>query len=243
MERSIARPYISGLFFTLLMVLYWSKYFFKGNKIRHLVLFVIFASLSTYNHHFSLLFAAIVGLSGLWFVNAKNRVQYLFSGIVILVLYIPHLFISYSQLVQVGSGGIGGWLNKPGPYYLFEFLDWLFHFSPIVWFTMIGVWLFAIYTKGDMTQPPDAAKKRKVLLLWFFLPLIIGYAYSVGVSPVLQYSMLIFSTPYLFILFFSVVKDISPTRASLLVVLVLFVNIISLVWVRQYYKLIIHKAK
>ena len=237
MFSQIARPYISGLFLTLLMVLYWSKYFFNGNKKKHLVLFVIFASLSTYNHHFSLLFAAIVGLTGLWFVTSKNRVLYLFSGIVILVLYIPHLSIFYSQLLQGGIGGVGGWLNKPGPYYLFEFLDWLFHFSVIVWIVMIGITVYGIYAKGDLTQPPDAAKRRKVLLLWFFLPLIIGYVYSVTINPVLQYSMLIFSTPYLFILFFSPVKNIAPKRALLLVAIILFVNVISLVWVRQYYKL------
>ena len=237
MFSQIARPYISGLFLTLAMVLYWSKYFFKGNKIRHLLLFVLFASLSTYNHHFSLLFAAIVGFSGLWFVTARNRLLYLFSGIVILVLYIPHLSIFYSQLLQGGIGGVGGWLNKPGPYYLFEFLDWLFHFCTIVWIVLMGVWVYGIYAKGDLTQPPDAAKKRKTLLLWFFLPLIIGYVYSVTINPVLQYSMLIFSTPYLFVLFFSPVKNIAPRRALLLVVIILFVNIVSLVWVRQYYNL------
>jgi len=237
MYSQIARPYISGLFFTLLMVLYWSKYFFQGNKIRHLILFVIFASLSTYNHHFSLLFAAIVGFSGLWFVTDKNRVLYLFSGVVIFVLYIPHLPIFYTQLVQGGIGGVGGWLDKPGPLYLFEFLAWLFHFSVIVWIVMISIWLCVIYAKGDMTQPSQAAKKRKVLLLWFFLPLIIGYAYSILVNPVLQYSMLIFSTPYLFILFFSVVKNVSPKRAFTVVSLILLVNIVSLVWNREYYQL------
>jgi hypothetical protein len=237
MFSQIARPYISGLFLTLMMVLYWSRYFFNGCKTRNLVGFVIFASLSTYNHHFSLLFAAIVGISGLWFVNAKNRLLYLFSGIVIFVLYIPHLPIFYSQLIQGGIGGVGGWLNKPGPFFLFEFLDWLFHFCTVVWMVLLVVWLYGIYAEGDMTQPNDAAKKRKILLLWFFLPLIIGYLYSVLINPVLQYSMLIFSTPYLFILFFSPVKNIAAHKALLLVVLVLFVNIISLVWVRDYYKL------
>jgi hypothetical protein len=237
MYSQIARPYISGLFFTLLMVLYWSKFFFKGNKIRHLVLFVIFASLSTYNHHFSLLFAAIVGISGLWFVNDKNRVIYLFSGVVIFVLYIPHLSIFYGQLVQGGIGGVGGWLNKPGPCYLFDFLAWLFHYSFIVWLVLIAVWLCGIYADGDMAQPPDAVKKRKVLLAWFFLPLIIGYTYSILINPVLQYSMLIFSTPYLFILFFSVVKNVTPQRAFTMVVLILFVNVLSLVWLREYYTL------
>jgi hypothetical protein len=237
MYSQIARPYVSGLFLTLAMVFYWSKYFFKGNKIRHLLLFIIFASLSTYNHYFSLLLAIVVGLSGLWLVTPKSRIPYFFSGLVILVLYIPHLTIFYNQLLHVGEGGIGGWLNKPSPYYLFEYLDWLFHYSALVWIVLLGVWFYGIYSVGDMTQPPDAALKRKILLLWFFSPLIVGYLYSVLVTPVLQYSMLIFSTPYLFILFFSVVKNISPKRVSLLVALVLLVNVISLVWNRQYYKL------
>ena len=72
----IARPYISGLFFTLLMVLYWSKYFWQQAKTKYLTGFVIFAVLSAYNHHFSLLFAAIVGLSGLFLVTKSQLKEY-----------------------------------------------------------------------------------------------------------------------------------------------------------------------
>lgn len=64
MYSQIARPYISGLFFSLLMVWYWSKIINNPNKgfWRNGIGFVLAASLCTYNHHFSMLFAAIVGL-------------------------------------------------------------------------------------------------------------------------------------------------------------------------------------
>ncbi|HHL57783.1 MAG TPA: glycosyltransferase family 39 protein, partial [Bacteroidetes bacterium] len=84
----IARPYASGLFLTLMMVYFWSRYFLKDYKLTDLVLFILFAALSSYNHHFSLLFAAIVGFSGLWFVSKDKRRAYVFAGIAIFILYI-----------------------------------------------------------------------------------------------------------------------------------------------------------
>ncbi|MCF6169384.1 MAG: glycosyltransferase family 39 protein [Bacteroidales bacterium] len=233
MYSQIARPYVSGLFLTLLMVLFWSRYFFKGNRTKDLLLFVFFASLSTYNHHFSLLFAAVVGFSGLLFVTKKNFWQYVFAGLAILVLYLPHLSIFFSQL---NEGGIGSWLSKPGPSFLFEFLDWLFHFSPLVWLVFLAAGLFAVFAKGEPSQVTAAARKRIVLFVWFFLPLLIGFAYSVMVAPVLQFSMLIFSTPFLFIVFFSGAKNISPKTLVLPLAFILLVNIGSLVWGRQYYQ-------
>ncbi len=83
----IARPYASGLFLTLLLVYSWSKYIRKGYKSMDLVLFVLFAVLASYNHHFSLLFAAIVGISGLWFVEQNKRMSYIAAGIAIFILY------------------------------------------------------------------------------------------------------------------------------------------------------------
>lgn len=233
MYSQIARPYVSGLMLTLLMVLYWSKYFFEGNKVKHLLLFILFASLSTYNHHFSLLFAAIVGLTGLVFVTKKNYLPYVLSGVAILILYIPHLPIFFTQL---GVGGVGGWLNKPGPYFLFEFLNFLLHFSPYTWIVLLTTIVIVVFSQGERLVKTGDSKKRIVLLLWFFVPIGIGFSYSVLINPVLQYSMLIFSTPYLFLLLFSWAKNISAQRLTILVSMIFVVNISSLVWGRQYFE-------
>ena len=60
MYSQIARPYISGMFFSLLMIYYWSQLIKKPDKnlIKNTGLFILGASLCAYNHHFSLLFAS-----------------------------------------------------------------------------------------------------------------------------------------------------------------------------------------
>jgi len=130
MYSQIARPYVSGMFITLLMVYVWSLYFFKNRKPLYLILYALFGAMAAYNHHFSLLFTFIVGVSGLFLVKKKDILLYSLSGIAIFILYIPHLSIFFTQL---GYGGIGGWLSKPTPLFFYNFLNWIFHFSTLVW--------------------------------------------------------------------------------------------------------------
>jgi len=238
MYSQIARPYISGLFITLLMVYMWSLYFFKNRKIKYLVLFAVFGALSAYNHHFSLLFTAIVGLSGLFLINNKRELLiYSLSGLLIFVLYIPHLQIFFSQLGYGGIGGAGGWLAKPTPLFFIDFIDWLFHFSQVVWGTLIAIFMYLFLKEGDFCMSNHGIQKLLLLISWFLLPIIIGYTYSVLRNPVIQYSMLIFSTPYLFMVFFSYHKNLSKLQNLLLVILVLIVNISTLVFNRDYYNI------
>ncbi len=231
----IARPYASGLFLTLTMVYFWSLYILKGYKIKHLVLFVLFASFSCYNHHFSLLFAAIVGVSGLWFVKPEKLKVYMFAGIAIFVLYIPHLSIFFSQLK---IGGIGGWLSKPSPWFLFQFIYWLMHYSISTIFVFIVVLFFLFFYSEKINRNITIKKIRIVMLLWFLLPIVIGYAYSVFVSPVLQYSMLIFSTPYLFMYLFSYIGKTKKLYLIISVIFILIINVFSLINKREHYKIL-----
>jgi len=228
----IARPYASGLFLTLMMVYFWSRYLVQGYRTADLVLFVLFAAFSSYDHHFSLLFAAIVGFSGLWFVKADKRLQYMLAGIAIFVLYIPHLPVFLSQL---NKGGIGGWLAKPSPWFLFRFLTWLFHYSFWVALVLSGVFFFILITSGKKVPPADR-RIRWFMLLWFLLPVVIGYLYSVLFEPIIQYSLLIFSTPYLFMLLFSYTGSAKKKYLTLSVLLILTVNSLTLIFTREHYK-------
>ena len=233
----IARPYISGLFLTLMMVVYWSKYLFEEPKRKYLITFVLFAALSAYNHHFSLLFAAIVGLTGLFFIKKDNIRDYILSGILIFVLYIPHLPIFFHQLAIGGIGGQGNWLGKPSASFPLEFLYWAFHYSYLVLTLVFFIILLGIFSKGEK-ENSLGHKKRLVLLLWFVIPLAIGYYYSIWVNPVIQFSMLIFSFPYLLLLLFSGIKKTNPWLISSLVIFILIVNISTLVFSRQHYRII-----
>jgi len=234
MYSQIARPYISGLFFTLVMVFYWSKYFFQKPKISYLLLFVLFASLASYNHYFSLLFAATVGLSGLLLVNRKTVATYLLSGVAIVLLYIPHLEIIFAQAEK---GTIGGWLGEPGKYFFVNFFYWLFHESVFSYGLFLVICVVGILISRPCSDEKNLLNKKRILLLLWLLPApIFGYVYSYLKEPILQNSLLIFSTPYLFMLLFSFTGRLGWKKLSAAVVLILIVNSLTLIFVKDYYR-------
>ena len=236
MYSQIARPYISGLFFSLLMVYFWSNLIKTPEKKFYVnaILFVLSASLCAYNHHFSLLFAFIVGISGLFCVQKKYLKKYIFLGVLILMLYLPHLKIFLYQLNVGGVGGPDGWLGKPHNDFLIDFLNYVFHFSLLPVLTVVGLILFG--AKDNSFKNLDF--KRYILFFsWFILPFLIGFLYSTYVNPVLQYSMLIFSLPYLFFLLFGHFKEQKPSTNLILVIIILLINGYTLIANRKHYDL------
>ena len=238
MYSQIARPYGSGLFICLAMVYYWSQLVFNAEKKYwlHFALYVLFSALAAYNHHFSLLFAAIVGFTGLFFVRERQLLYYVLSGIAIFVLYIPHLNIFFYQL-SVGTGGIEGWLDKPHSDFLFNFLGYLFHYSYLIYAVVIGLIVMGI------NQSEWSKKHTKLLLVflaWFILPMVIGYVYSKYIAAVLQASMLIFSFPYLFFILFGHLKNQTPGMNATLVLVIMVLNISVLVLNRQHFYFVTH---
>ncbi len=233
MYSQIARPYVSGLCITLAMVWFWSRYFFTRPRRIYLFWFVIFGAMASYNHYFSLLFVATAGISGLFLVDRKTILPYIISGVAIFILYIPHLGILFAQAEK---GTIGGWLGEPGPWFLLRFSYWLFHKS----FFAIGLFLAILLAGISLRKYPhisaDAiATKRGLLILWLLPAPIFGYIYSYTVEPILQYSLLIFTTPYFFLLLFSFVRELPWKVLVLYAVLILTVNSLSLIFQRGYY--------
>lgn len=236
MYSQIARPYISGLFFSLLMVLFWTKIMLTPGKdfYKNTIIFIISASLCTYNHHFSLLFAAIVGISGLFFIKKQYLIKYIISGVIIFILYFPHLNIF---LYQLNIGGVEDWLGKPHIDFIINYIAYVFNFSILSLVLVIMLILFGIYKKGS----EDFDYKSFILFgCWFLLPIIIGFFYSKFDKSVLQYSVLIFSIPFLFFILFGHIKP-QKTIPNLIIVCIIFiVNIFSLIHERQHYKLFYH---
>ena len=233
MYSQIARPYISGLFFSLCMVHFWWRIISEPrNKLFWNSLFyVISASLCAYNHYFSLLFAIIVGLSGLFLVERKFLLKYVISGLAIFLLFLPHFNIF---LFQLKAGGVEGWLGKPHNDFIINYLKYIFHFSPFLYLLVVFIVLFGLigFNKHDFN-------KRHFLLSlsWFMLPFFIGFLYSKFVNSVLQNSVLIFSFPYLFFVLFGHIR-IQKTGINLIIVsAILMVNVFSLVKERRHYEL------
>ena len=233
MYSQIARPYISGLFFSLLMVYYWTNLIKSPNNkfYKNSILFIISASLCAYNHHFSLLFAAIVGISGLLFVKKEFLVKYIVSGILIFILYIPHLDIF---IYQLNVGGVEEWLGKPHNDFIIRYIEYIFHFSLLPLIVAVGIFIFG--ARGKSLKNINY-KYYILFFTWFILPFLIGFFYSKYLSSVLQYSVLIFSFSYLFFLLFGHLKLQKPIINLILVSIILAVNVFTLTFDRKHYKL------
>ncbi|HEX3078843.1 MAG TPA: glycosyltransferase family 39 protein, partial [Puia sp.] len=235
MYSQIARPYVSGLFFSLMMVWCWTNYFFNATEKRkrlQLIGFVVFGALCCYDHYFSMLFAGMVGITGLFFLNRENWKGYLLAGVIIVLLFLPHF---PTTIYQFGIGGVGGWLAKPTPQFVSDYFHYLFHFSAAVkWMVILLVVLsIFLYNKDIRSQQ----KFRIIALAWFVFPFLIGYYYSVYRNAVLQFSVLIFSFPYLLLFAFSLYRELKTLYNAVLVSVVMFACIYTLVFKREYYHL------
>ena len=220
----IARPYISGLFFVLIMVIFWKKIVIdKNQKTVNYLLFIISASLCTYNHHFSMLFCLLVALTGVFIVDLSNRRNYWLSLIAIIILYLPHISILYYQLFI--SKGLK-WLAQPNATFFTEHLKYILQFSDVSYLLIICLSILSVLNIKFY-------RIKKTLyfipLLWFLLPIIIGVLYSIFNSPVIQNSMLIFSLPFLFLFLFAGIKNIKQSYLFILILAVLSSNTYALV--------------
>lgn len=230
----IARPYISGLFFSMLMVFFWHKVIFqpKQKLYRNGVLYIIAASMCAYNHYFSLLFAIIVGFTGLFFIPKKYVFKYIIFGVLIFITYTPHLSIF---IAQIKMGGVENWLGKPHVNFMREYIMYIFHFSIYVFLLVAGIVIFGFtYKKQTITDK----KFYFIALAWFVLPFLIGFIYSRYVNAVLQYSVLIFSFPFIFMLLFGHIPELNDKLKLLLVCVILTVNSLTLIFERHYYELL-----
>ncbi len=228
---TLARPYGSGLFLSILTLIFWTL-LVRKSKITFdfaSVGFVLAAALSAHNHHFGLLWVGLLGLAGLWWVAPENRWRFVAVGGFVMLLYLPYLPIFW---VQLQKGGVEGWLAKPNNDFLMQYLRYLWHFSagPLL---LVG----GFFVMGSYTLWHQKAGKRKILL-WlglFLLPFLIGFAYSKYISAVLQYSVLIFSFPALLLLIFGGIKQWGASQNILAVLGLMGLNFFTLVVNRQHF--------
>lgn len=234
MYSQIARPYISGVFFTLIMVFFWHRTLFKKNYtnndyLKNSLGFVLGAVLCSYNHYFSLLMVVLVGSLGLLYVNRQNFKWYIGSLLTIMLLYLPHLKIFFYQF---GLQGLG-WLGKPNLNFFVEFIKYLTHFNGVVLYFFIGIWGYGIW--NFIKNKETFTREQLIVLFLGVSPSIIGYLYSTYRAPVLQYSILIFSVPFLFLFFFSFIKKVKKLYLYSISILWSLLLIYSLVFTRNHY--------
>ena len=202
LNTRLARPYSFALLFTLLSAYFFTKLLLdKKQANRWWILYAFCLAACAYTHYFSLLQAVIIYASGFLFLNKENRKRYLLSGFLALLLFVPHFYITKHQL---GLGGLGGWLPKPTWSFLFDFL--LMAFNSSNWIFR-GVFIASIASFLYYRAWQNLTRYHILATLWFVLPFIIGFAYSLLRSPVLQDRVLLFAWPFGCLLLFSFFND------------------------------------
>ncbi|MCB0770464.1 MAG: glycosyltransferase family 39 protein [Flavobacteriales bacterium] len=231
MYAQIARPYAFGLFTTALLADQLTRFLAFHRRVN-LVMVGVAAVLSAYSHHFTLLLAGIMVLTGLLIVRPDQRRTYLVMCFSTVVAYVPNLPIFLKQL---SLGGLSGWLRPPGPTWLFEFGAWLLHFSPLFALVVLALAVVALRSRYKGTRAAGPA--RSFLLIWGLAPIVIGLAYSVWRAPVIQYSMALFSFPYLVIAFLAGLGSLGRLHALCATALIALVGTGTLIRDRHHYEL------
>lgn len=226
MYGQLARPYATGMLFSVMMVWCWTNFFFiENSKNKYALGFVLFASLCTYNHYFSLLFAGLVGATGLFFLNKQNAKKYLLMCVAVILLFVPHVSILLFHL-SIGGGGEEGWLGKPQPDWLLTFLKYLFHYSTIVYLLVAVLFLLSLCFKDKTKKVFD--KMRIIAMVWALLVPCLAYFYSITKTPVLQFSTFTFSLPFLLMFLFSFYGELKTTFKLGFLVLIILINTYTL---------------
>lgn len=229
-----ARPYASGLFFSLLMVWFWTHIVFYPEKKRklHHIGFILSSVICIYNHHFSLFLTALVCLSGMFFMKKTGLKSYLLSCLTIAILYIPNLPIFF---VQLHRGGVEDWLAKPAPGFIIDYYSYILHFSYILYgLILILILLSIVFITRNLRE---TNKFRVLAIAWFTITYLAGYFYSVYVNAVLQYSVLIFVFPFLVLAVFSFYRDIGNFMKLSVTVVFIAASVYSLVYERKHYQI------
>ena len=236
----LARPYSAGLFFVLLMAVFWYKVVFETTTTtKDYVGFALSAWACSLMQYFSIAQAGLIFLTGLFFLPKERRKAYWLSGIAAVVLFAPTLPIFYQQLFV--SGSIGGWLSAPSTSFLSDFLQYTMNYSMLFMFAT-GIVILLPIILGKRTRQNNPL--RWAGLAWFVIIFAIAFIYSLKREPILQHSTLIFSYPFVIIVAFSMAgtRTLSPWQTALVVVVLLFTGTTSLIMERRHFDLMYHQG-
>lgn len=224
----IARPYIAGLFFVVAFSFYFFRFLQTNEAKKNAVGIIHFGLAASLTHYFSALSIFLIYFIGSIYWTRKNIKFYFLFAIAIVVLYLPHLPITLNHL---SIGGVG-WLPKPEPDYLKRFMSYFFQDSLWYQISIVCVLLIVGFKKGLQFN----WKPLFIGLFVFFSCFSIGYFYSIHRTPVIQFSVLIFASPFLLTSIASFIeKKVNSTLVHTLSALLLLMGSFSLIAERSLY--------
>ena len=227
----LARPYAAGLFFTLMAVWLWTKVVFDDKPGKSAwVWFVIFMAANSYIHAFTLFFNLMLGATGLFFTRGRRLKNYLWSGLAILLLFLPGISVF---LAQLGRGDIGGWLAAPKAGFLLDYFFYLFHFSR--WFLTLTIAILLFLSVKYYNRDKAVVKFRIIGASWFVITFLVAFIYSVYRSPIIQYSTLLFVFPFFVMVVFSFIGRLPKSTLLIALLIITSAGVFTLIFERLHY--------
>ncbi|MBN2746352.1 MAG: glycosyltransferase family 39 protein [Bacteroidales bacterium] len=227
----LARPYGIGLTIILFAAFAWHRLLFsklgKGSQILWTLLLSLSWTMAAVTHYFAGLTAAVMALTGLLFLTKNNRKSYFLAVLFAIILFLPHLQITLHQL---GHKGVGSWLAKPDKFWILEHLNYLFNgiLTSIIMATSVIILL--ILNKLDLKK--NNLKLSLTYFLWFLIPLLTGFIYSIKIDAVLQNSVLIFSSFFLLVSLLNLSRNTNPLISNLGATLLVLVYVTDLFFLK-----------
>lgn len=223
-HHQVARPYALGGFFVSLAAYAYLRWFYQSKQKSALLLFIIGATLAAYTHYLALLSVLLIGISAL-IRDRQNRRAWVISGLIVLLLFSPHLGIFWDQWQL---GGVGQWLGPPQ-------IDWLGKFfAHLLNSPALPAWA-GLLLMAALALVAFRFRFRDTWF-WFLACFLIAFAYSLWRNPVLQYSSLLFLSPFIFLLPGSAVSNKRNVYAWLAPFALLLYLTLNLIYQRSYYQ-------
>ena len=217
----LARPYSPGLLFSLMTFYGMARIVWRDSGWNRVSAFWFIAGGvgCMYSHYFSFLFAGLVGIAGLFYLKGRKLLKYLGCGLLMFIFFLPALPVFLAQVSVGGLGGPEGWLGKPDPDALFNYLKYGFNDQLVL---LILTLIFLVFVVIVFRKQLSFSSRQLVVFLLFITPALIAYFYSIKVNPVFQYSVLLFSFPMLLLLLGSFYRPPSTSWVRIGIPFVLF---------------------
>lgn len=216
MNSEFARPYSPGLLISLLVGFYFYKVLFsEERKWRDSILLGVLFAAGMYTHYFAFLFVGFIGFTGLFFLNKSNYKYFIVSGVLGILLFLPHISITQYHL---SLGGLQ-WLAPPESDWLFQFLYHAFNDSWIVVICLIIALGIGFFLKTE--QVSFSKRNLTIPVIWFFGIYLVGHILSYISTPVLKFPVMLFAFPFFLLLIGVVLSKIPKTNILLGMIIML----------------------
>jgi hypothetical protein len=192
-HTTLARPYSSGFFFIMLLtfgILRLKNHVNKRQLLLTICTLLIGFLGSMYSHYYAFICAAWIAFVSLFYLPKQQLSVFVLTGVVALLLFVPHIELT---TLHLSKGGLG-WLGKPDLFWLFSFFKLYFNSSTGLLLLFFAMVLVLVYKKRSETN-----SNAFFALFLFFGLYVIGHLLSVFYTPILREPGQLFMIPFFFL--------------------------------------------